>query len=121
MHVCGPDDGTPVVLLHGGGATSTVWFANAEALAGTHRAFAPDAVGGPGRSVPAGVGVRSPADLMRWLDAVLDGLGLRRDALVGHSYGGWTALSYAVHATERVTRLVLLDPTDCFAGLRLGA
>lgn len=61
MHVCGPDDGTPVVLLHGGGATSTVWFANAEALAGTHRAFAPDAVGGPGRSVPAGVGVRTLA------------------------------------------------------------
>ena len=33
-------------------------------------------------------------------------------------YGGWTALRYAQHAPDRVRRLVLLDPTQCFTGLR---
>ncbi|GFE14365.1 hypothetical protein Sgleb_24120 [Streptomyces glebosus] len=47
------------------------------------------------------------------------GLGLTSAALLGHSYGGWLALSYAGHAAPgRVNRLVLLDPTQCFAGFR---
>jgi pimeloyl-ACP methyl ester carboxylesterase len=40
--------------------------------------------------------------------------------LCGHSYGGWLALSNALHSPGRVTRLALLDPTTCFAGMSLG-
>ena len=29
VHVCGPEDGTPLVLLPGGGTTSMAWYANA--------------------------------------------------------------------------------------------
>jgi pimeloyl-ACP methyl ester carboxylesterase len=57
---------------------------------------------------------------MRWLDGLLDSLGLKAAAFCGHSYGAWLALSYALHAPSRVTRLALLDPTTCFSGLRLG-
>jgi pimeloyl-ACP methyl ester carboxylesterase len=56
---------------------------------------------------------------MAWLDALLTGLGLDAVRLGGHSYGGWLALNYALHAPERVTHLALLDPTLCFAGMRL--
>ncbi|UZJ29618.1 alpha/beta fold hydrolase [Streptomyces endophytica] len=115
VHACGPADGPPLVLLHGGGTTSAVWYALAPALAGTHRVYAVDQMGTPGLSVPGGRAVRRPADLMAWLDGVWDGLGLTSATLLGHSYGGWVALSYAARAPRRVDRLVLLDPTGCFA------
>ena len=117
--VCGPADGPPLVLLHGGGTTSAVWYALAAPLARTHRVYAVDQMGGPGLSAHTGRALRRPADLLDWLDGVFHGLGLASAALLGHSYGGWLALSYAGHAAPgRVNRLVLLDPTQCFAGFR---
>ncbi|MGW8780773.1 alpha/beta fold hydrolase [Streptomyces sp. NPDC055796] len=120
VHAYGPAGAPAVLLLHGGGSTGAVWFANAAALGAHHRVLAVDILGDAGRSVRTGVPLRTTADLMGWLDALLDGLGVRRAALLGHSYGAWIALTYALHAAERVDRLVLLDPTRCFAGFRPG-
>ncbi|MET8545470.1 alpha/beta hydrolase [Kitasatospora sp. NPDC004799] len=121
INACGPADGRPLVLLHGGGATSTMWFANAGALAEAgHRVLAIDLIGDPGRSVHDGAALDGVPGLLGWLDAVLDGLGVRRADFCGHSYGGWIALEYALHAPVRVDRLALLDPTQCFAGFRPG-
>ncbi|MFG2205891.1 alpha/beta fold hydrolase [Streptomyces sp. NPDC048638] len=116
----GPEGGEPLVLLHGGGATSTVWFANAAGPGRTRRIYAVDRIGEAGRSVRGDRPLRSTDDLHAWLDGVLDGLGLDRPDLCGHSYGGWIALTHALRAPRRVRKLVLLDPTQCFAGLRPG-
>jgi pimeloyl-ACP methyl ester carboxylesterase len=83
VNVSGPADGSPLVLLHGGGTTSMVWFANVGALAGTHRVFAIDH---GGRSVLDGQPFASVDDLMAWLDGLLAGLGLARAAVCGYSY-----------------------------------
>ncbi|WP_445528868.1 alpha/beta fold hydrolase [Streptomyces cyslabdanicus] len=120
VHAYGPADATPVLLLHGGGSTGAVWFANAPVLGTHHRLLAVDILGDAGRSVPGGRPLRTTADLMGWLDALLDGLSVSRTHLLGHSYGGWLALTYTLHAARRVDRLVLLDPTQCFAGFRPG-
>ena len=116
VNSCGPADAPPLVLLPGGGATSLVWLADVERLGARHRVHAVDTVGQAGRSAPDGRTARSEADLMAWLDEVLDGLGVGRTALCGHSYGSWLSLCYALHAPERVSGAVLLDPTRCFAG-----
>ncbi|MFF0516367.1 alpha/beta fold hydrolase [Streptomyces sp. NPDC004250] len=50
---------------------------------------------------PATATPRTVADLAGWLDALLDGLGIRAAALGGHPYGAWIALSYALHAPDR--------------------
>ncbi|WP_329386388.1 alpha/beta hydrolase [Streptomyces sp. NBC_01351] len=141
VNSCGPADAPPVVLLPGGGATSAVWGACAAAgLARTHRVHAVDLLGDPGLSVPAaGRAPRSVADLVGWLDGVLDGLGpggpgglaqpsglgdpvgpARPFVLGGHSYGAWIAAHYAAARPARLGRLVLLDPTQVFAGYRPG-
>ncbi|MFI6118664.1 alpha/beta fold hydrolase [Streptomyces sp. NPDC051064] len=120
VNSCGPEGAPPLVLLPGGGATSTVWSVQAAHLGRTHRVHAVDLVGEPGRSTPGERPLRSAADLAAWLDALLDGLGAESAALCGHSYGGWIALRYALHAPRRVSRLVLVDPTQCFAGFRPG-
>ena len=56
---------------------------------------------------------------MGWLDETLDAAGVPDAVLVGHSYGGWLATRYALHAPDRVSRLVLLDPTECLSPTRL--
>jgi pimeloyl-ACP methyl ester carboxylesterase len=119
VQVCGRVGGPPLVLLPQYAATSTVWFANAGELGAAYRLYAVDPIGQPGRSVPGERSLDSREKLMDWLDGLLSGLGLASASLCGHSYGAWLALSYAAHAPDRVRRLALLDPTDCFAGLSL--
>jgi pimeloyl-ACP methyl ester carboxylesterase len=119
VNACGPEDGTPLVLLPGGGATSTVWFANVGVLSRTHRVYAVDLIIDAGRSVADGWPVRGLDDLLSWLEAVFDHLGLDRADLCGHSYGGWVALNFALRSPDRVHKLVLLDTSQAFAGMSL--
>jgi pimeloyl-ACP methyl ester carboxylesterase len=63
--------------------------------------------------------IKTVDDLASWLDQLLAALAIERAALIGHSYGAWIALRYALHAPSRVDRMVLLDPTDCFTALSL--
>ncbi|WP_328483969.1 alpha/beta hydrolase [Streptomyces sp. NBC_00377] len=116
VQICGPEDGTPLVLLPGGGTTSVAWFANVGDLALSHRVHAFDLMGDIGRSVHDGAPLRGADDLTAWLDTLFDALGLDGAHLCGHSYGAWIALSYALHAPRRLGRLALLDPANCFAG-----
>ncbi|MET7856322.1 alpha/beta hydrolase [Streptomyces sp. NPDC005318] len=116
----GPEGAPPLVLLAGGGSTSTVWFAQAAHLGRTRRVHAVDLIGDPGRNVPAERPLRTVGDLTTWLDGVLDALDTEATALCGHSYGAWIALHHALHAPHRVRQLILLDPTQCFAGYRPG-
>jgi pimeloyl-ACP methyl ester carboxylesterase len=120
VNACGPVDGPPVVLLPGGGATSTIWYANVAALSRTHRVFAVDLIGDRGLTAYDGEPVTNRDDLMEWLGSCLSGLGVARTHLVGHSYGAWIALRYALHAPDRIAGLALLDPSQCFGGQRFG-
>ncbi|WP_433499323.1 alpha/beta fold hydrolase [Sphaerimonospora sp. CA-214678] len=120
VNACGPADGPPLILLHGGGTTAATWFANVADLARRHRVYAVDRIGEPGRSIRGERPPRDVPDLLDWLDGVLDGLGIEDTTICGHSYGGWIALTHGLHAPRRVRRLVLLDPTQCFKGFRVG-
>lgn len=115
LNVCGAEDGPPVVLLPGGASTSAVWYATVGALAPEHRVYAIDLPGDAGRSVPDGARLNGKAAWMAWLDETLGKLGLDAVALGGHSLGAWFATLFAMHAPQRVSRLVLFDPTDCLS------
>jgi pimeloyl-ACP methyl ester carboxylesterase len=120
VHVYGPADGSPLVLLPGGSATGLAWFANAAVLGERYRVHAVDLLGDAGRTERRGTPLKSAEDLTAWLDALLDGLGLAATHLCGHSYGAWLAVRYALHAPRRINRLALVDPTQVFTGFRLG-
>ena len=107
--ICGPKDGPPLVLLHGMHLSATMWFSNVVALSRNYHIYAVDTIGGVGRSVVVHP-LTSKVDLGRWLNEVLDGLGITQTHLLGHSYGGWLALNFALKASERVKRLILLAP-----------
>jgi pimeloyl-ACP methyl ester carboxylesterase len=106
---CGPANAPPLVLLHGAGSNSGVWIGEVARLAQSHRVFAIDLPGEPGRTCEA----RPPYDgaaFATWLLTVLDRLDIGRAALLGFSQGGWTALRAATTSPERVSRLILLSP-----------
>lgn len=105
----GPKDAPPLVLLHGYMATSVMWAPNIADLSKDHRVYAVDVMGQPSKSIPEDP-IRDVPDYVTWLTATLDGLGLHRVSLLGMSFGGWLALTYAVAAPERVEALVLLSP-----------
>lgn len=119
VNACGPADGPPVVLLPSHGATSAVWFTIAPRLAEQCRVYAIDLIVDAGRSTNSGRTPKTPADLHTWLSNTFDGLGIGKAVLCGHSYGAWIALTYAIEHPDRVERLTLLDPTDCYLGLRI--
>ncbi|QFZ21575.1 alpha/beta fold hydrolase [Saccharothrix syringae] len=107
--VSGPPDAPPVVLLHGSGANTTMWMGDVTAWSRHFRVCAVDLIGEPGLSAPSRPPLGTDAHA-RWLDEVLDALGVDRAAVVGASLGGLLAADYATRRPERVDRLVLLCP-----------
>jgi pimeloyl-ACP methyl ester carboxylesterase len=107
--VSGPKNAPPLVLLHGYMATLTMWAPNIADFSKDYRVYAIDVMGQPSKSIPTEP-IRNAADYVAWLTATLDALGLDCVSLVGMSYGGWLALSFAVAAPKRVQKLVLLSP-----------
>lgn len=116
VYAAGPVSAPPLVLLAGDGATALAWSGVLGALAGRYRVYAVDTLGDVGRSA-ANVPLTELGDMLGWLDELCAALEMPAATWCGHSYGGWLALAYALHAPHRTARLMLLDPTECFAGL----
>ena len=85
-------------------------------VARTRRAIALD-VRGHGDSAPPENGNYAPVSCAADVLAVLDGLGLDRVAIVGHSFGACIALATAATAPHRIAQLILVDPPGDFTQL----
>ena len=93
--------GTPMVLLHGLGATWRVWTPVLPLLEAHHTVLAltlPGHAGGP--TLPQGV-TPSVAALVDGVAAELDRLGIETAHLVGNSLGGWVCLELARRGRAR--------------------
>ncbi len=116
----GPEDGAPLVLLHGMNATSTMWYPNIRALSEAHRVYAIDFLMEPGKS-KCDVEVSETAALMKWYDEIFKELKLEEFDLLGASRGGWLATNIALHSKARVKKLVLLSPAQTFTWIKPGS
>jgi pimeloyl-ACP methyl ester carboxylesterase len=116
INASGPDEGSPLVLLHAAGLSSTVWFANIAELSAHHRVYAVDTIGDAGKSVADRL-MRKRTDYAEWLKEVFDGLDIERGSLLGHSYGGWLTLNMALAYPQRLHKIVLLAPAASFRPL----
>jgi pimeloyl-ACP methyl ester carboxylesterase/uncharacterized membrane protein YbhN (UPF0104 family) len=93
-----------LVLLHGQPGSPADWHQVAELLPAQLRAVAADRPGYGSSHLPAG---GFAANARAVIDG-LDGRGIDRAVLVGHSFGGGVAMSAASLAPERVEAVVLL-------------
>src|SRR5215469_12525521 len=96
----------PILLLHGFGADLNTWMFTQPALAAGQRVIALDLPGHGGSAKDVGAG--DAESLTGVVGAVLDGLGVERVHLVGHSMGGAIAALLALRHGERVASLTLI-------------
>ncbi|MEV0748264.1 alpha/beta hydrolase [Streptomyces sp. NBC_00184] len=108
MHVVhdGPEQGPPLLLIHGSGASGGTWSPMIPALAARHHVIRTD-LPGCGQSPPA-ASYDVPVQAGR-VAALLDGLGLRRVAVAGHSSGGYVATALAEARPDLVSALALIS------------
>ena len=100
--------GPAVLLMHGLGGNADTWTLQMTALSDSHDVIAWDAPGF-GRSDVRGA---DQSDFAEAALELLDGLGIRRATVVGHSMGGLIAMTMAETAPDRVAALVLSSPAQ---------
>jgi pimeloyl-ACP methyl ester carboxylesterase len=107
----------PLVLLPGRSSGVPMWASNVRDLAEDRAVHAVDTLGDAGLSVQTRP-FTGADDQAAWLDEVIGTLDVPAVHLAGHSFGGWSAASYATRHPERVLTLTLVEPVFVLAGLR---
>lgn len=110
VEVTGPEDGTPVVLLHGWPDTGRLWEHQVEALsAAGYRVIVPDQRGHGRSGKPEAVDDYNMMHLVADVGTILDHLGIARAHLVGHDWGAAVAWVTASLAPDRIEHLAVLS------------
>ena len=99
--------GPPLVFVHGLSGSWQNWLEQLPAFARDHRVIAMDLPGFGESEMPAAK-ISIPG-YARWLDALLDELGVGVTAVVGNSMGGFIGAELAIQFPPRVERLVLVS------------
>ena len=110
IHYLDYGSGPPVLLLHGGGAGSGIWFRQIAVLSQSHRVIAPDH---PVFGLSSQKAYEAPFvdSIFRYLTGFIDALGLGRIDVAALSMGAQGALSVAINSPERINRLIVIGST----------
>jgi pimeloyl-ACP methyl ester carboxylesterase len=99
--------GPPVVFIHGLAGSWQNWLEQLPVFARDHRVITFDLPGFGSSEMPA-EDISIPG-YGRWVDALLDELGVGSAAVVGNSMGGFIGAELAIQFPARVERLVLVS------------
>lgn len=103
----GPDQGTPVLFIHGFGGDLNNWLFNLDAVAEANPVIALD-LPAHGQSSARLAGTTLAA-MAAFVARFMDQVGVASAHLVGHSMGGGVAAQLAVDAPDKVASLALID------------
>lgn len=106
----GEKQNPPVILLHGSGSNSAMWMTTVKELCNSHCVYCIDIPGEPGKSAENQLSIANET-YTDWLDDVLKGLNLPQAAFVGISLGGHLSAAYAIRYPQKVSQLVLINPS----------
>ncbi|MBK8987585.1 MAG: alpha/beta hydrolase [Chloroflexi bacterium] len=106
----GPEDGTPVLFIHGNVSSATYWEETMLALPAGYRGIAPDMRGyGDTETLPINATLGF-GDMVADIHALVQALGLTRCHIVGHSMGGGITMKYAIAHAADLLSITLADP-----------
>jgi pimeloyl-ACP methyl ester carboxylesterase len=109
----GNPQGKPLILLHWFYSNSTEWKYMAPFLQERYHVYAIDIIGDMGKSY-ANNPPKSEKEVSQWFNEVLDGLGLNKVSICGHSNGGFQAMLIAQQNPDKIEKLILLAPAAGF-------
>ncbi|MGZ8333528.1 MAG: alpha/beta fold hydrolase, partial [Allosphingosinicella sp.] len=87
----GPEDGEPIIFLHGFPESHRTWRHQLEGLADLYQVHAPDQRGFAASDKPEGVENYETDRIVADVMALADALGLDHFTLAGHDWGGAVA------------------------------
>lgn len=105
----GPEDGEPILFLHGFPESHRTWRHQMDGLSDRYRVFAPDQRGFAASDKPEGVEHYETDKIVADLMALADLLGLDHFTLAGHDWGGAVAWTAALTHPFRVKRLIVVN------------
>lgn len=105
----GKEELPPLVLLHGSGMNSVMWIREMEKYSKSHRVYAIDMPGEPGKSNEKQIPFEGD-DFSDWLNEVFNCIEIETASIVGISLGAWLGTKFAIKYTQKVDKLVLLCP-----------
>lgn len=119
IRIAGPEEGTPVFLLHGFPDFWFAWERQIEALAAKgFRVIAPDQRGYNQSDKPLGKTAYRQRVLAADIVGLIDALGYDKVNLAGHDFGGAVAWSIATLYPERIEKLVIISAPHLVATLK---
>ena len=104
------DEGTgfPVVLIHGMSSSLHTWQGWTEILSKQYRVIRMD-LPGFGLTGPNADNDYTIATYEKYIEHLLDSLGVKECYMAGNSLGGFITWNYALHHPEQVKKMILLD------------
>jgi pimeloyl-ACP methyl ester carboxylesterase len=116
MHVLfsGPEDGTPVLFLHGNASSATFWEEIMLKLPAGFRGIAPDLRGYGDTEDKLIDATRGAGDWVDDLLGLMEALGVEKTHVVGHSMGGAILFDLLPTASDRFLSLTLVNPGSPF-------
>jgi pimeloyl-ACP methyl ester carboxylesterase len=109
----GHKDSPPIILIHAFYASAASWFQTVGSLSKSYRVFAIDIIGDPNKSKPIKL-IRQLSDFVDWFNDVMNELHLDQADFIGNSVGAFHIMNFALHATQRVRRMILIGPAATF-------
>jgi pimeloyl-ACP methyl ester carboxylesterase len=110
--VSGPEDAPPLLLIHASAIAGWSWLPNIGELNKYYRTYAVDSIGDIGKSALKDLTkkLEGSEEIARFYTDLTHKLGFDESYVAGASIGGYISTNYALHAPERVKKLVLLGP-----------
>ncbi len=107
VRTAGPDDGYPLLLLHGWPDSSRCWDRVSALLAPDYRLIIPDQRAFGRSAMPDGIESYRMKELLGDVTGLLDWAGANRAAIVGHDFGGSVTWQAGAWLAERLDSIVV--------------
>lgn len=107
MHYVEEGEGDPILFLHGNPTSCYLWRNIIPYLAPHGRCIAPDLIG-MGKSDKPSIAYRF-SDHSRYIDGLVEKLGLRRLTLVVHDWGSGLGFHYAARNQDRIKAIAFME------------
>ncbi len=116
MHVLfsGPEDGTPVLFIHGNASSSTYWEEIMLKLPQGFRGIAPDLRGYGDTEDQLVDATRGMGDWIDDLECLLDALNISKTHVVGHSMGGTIVFGLVGSLSNRILSGTVVNPGSIY-------